>query len=165
MTPRGDASVATGSLAGGIGVILIALVYGVVGPLVGAVLLSPLGALVKGQEMPYALLGGLLLLVENFPTSAALAYYSAGLLALCTGVIVAVVARRRGAVPLQMAGLAAVGVVLFFELFAQMTGYAPPGAIALRGRDAGGATILLVTSIVASLACCLLTRPIQKHSR
>ena len=108
MTPRGDASVATGSLAGGIGVILIALVYGVVGPLVGAVLLSPLGALVKGQEMPYALLGGLLLLVENFPTSAALAYYSAGLLALCTGVIVAVVARRRGAVPLQMAGLAAV---------------------------------------------------------
>jgi hypothetical protein len=164
-TTQGEASVATGSFAGGAAAVLVALVYGVVGPLIGAMLLAPLGALFKGEEMPYALLGGLLLLIDTFPTSAAIAYYSAGLVALCTGIVVAVAARRRGTVPLQVAVMAAVAVVLSFSLVAQFTGYAPPGAIALRGRNAGGVAIVLVTSIVASLACCLLTRPLQKRSR
>lgn len=165
MSPAGDQRAVAGTLADGTGAVLITLIYGLAGPPIGAILLSPLAGLVRGDAWPAAMFGGLFLLAATFPFSLLLAYHSAGLLALGTGIVIAVIARRRGAVSLWTASGAAVAVFLPLHALAGMTDLSVPGAAVLRGGSLGSALVFLATSVVASVACCLLTRPIQRRVR
>jgi hypothetical protein len=157
---------ASRAAADGTGAIVIVLVYALVGPPIGAVLLAPLAGLIQGQVAPTAFFGGLLLLAGTFPFSLLLAYYFAGLPALCTGVCVAASARRRGAVPYWIAGASAVGAVLLFQVFAHWTGTIVFGAAVARvSAWSAGGFVLILTGMAASLLCCALTRPLQRRVR
>jgi hypothetical protein len=155
----------TKPLADGTGTVLICLIYALAGPPIGAIFVAPLASLVEGEVMPSALLGGAWLLLATFPLGLLATYWQAGLLALGTGAAVAAIARRRGSVPLWMAGAAASAIFLAILLLSWATGFAIPGAAALDDPGPQNMPVLLAAAILASLLCCLLTRPIQKRCR
>ncbi len=165
MTAHGTAAAETKPLADGTGALLITLIYGLAGPPIGAVLIAPLAALVEGEAMPSALLGGAWLLLATFPFGLLATYWHAGLMALGVGAAVAAIARRRGSVPLWMAGAAASAVFVAVLLLSWATGFAIPGAAAVDDTRLQNVPALLAAAVVASLLCCLLTRSIQKRCR
>ena len=165
MTSQDAHTAAAKPLADGTGAVLITLVFGLAGPPIGAILAAPLANLDDGHAIPSALLGGAWLLLATFPFGLLATYWQAGLLALGTGAMVAAIARRRGRVPLWMAGTAAFAVFLGTLLLSLATGLAVPGAAVLYDVGRESVPVLLAAAIVASLLCCLVTRPIQKRCR
>jgi hypothetical protein len=165
VTSRDAAPDRAGPLADGTGGLLIALVFGFAGPPIGAVAVAPLAALAEGQVMPSALLGGLWLLLATFPFGILMTYYEAGLVALCIGIVIAAVARRRGKVPLLLTAGAASTVLLAFLLVSRLAGVTIPGAAVVDEAGSTSVPILVAAAIAASLLCALATRPVQKRCR
>jgi hypothetical protein len=64
-----------------------------------------------------------------------------------------------------MAGAAAFAIFVVILLLALGTGFAVPGAAALDDVGSESVPVFLAAAVVASLLCCLLTRPIQKRCR
>jgi hypothetical protein len=165
VTPPEAAHAGAEPLADGTGAVLIALVFALAGPPIGAILLAPLAALANGQIMPSAFLGSVWLMLATFPFGIVWSYYEAGLLALCTGIVLAAVARRRGKVPLLLAAGAASTVLLAFLLVSRLTGVTVPGAAVVGQAEPTSVPVLVAAAVAASLICALATRPIQRRCR
>jgi len=144
--------------------VLIALVYAIAGPPIGAVLVVPSAVLAASAFMHGTLLDSFAVVVSAFPTMIPLSYAFAGTLALVTGIALGAVAFRRQRLPLPSAVVVPVVVVMAFALLRQIIHVDVPGTAILRGNQSG-LLIWLVVSILSSLACWLLTVPIHRRMR
>ncbi len=163
MAEAGDSTERRG-LGNGAGAIIVALVYAIVGPLVGAALIIPIATIGAAQFSSGTLIESLNAVLSMLPLGFLLSYVFAGALALATGIAIATVAYRQGRVPLRMAVAApAVGFGVFTVLH-QFVHVEIPGTAILRGGGQGGMLLWLAVCIAASLICWLLTLPILRRS-
>lgn len=159
----GEAARARG-LPGGAGAVAIALIYGVLGPLVGVALLTPLAAFVTADFMGTSVREGLGTVLSTLRISLPAAYLMGGALALATGAVIGATARRKRA-SLRTALWAPIAVYLVVALVCGATGLALPGAGAARSLSSPAMPLWIIVSVLASLACWLATLPIQRRMR
>jgi hypothetical protein len=152
-------------LADGAGAALVVLVYALLGPIIGGVLIFPIGALALHEFRPDLTLLGVVATLGSFPMSAVMAYLLAGVPALATGVVIGAIFYRSGGASVRQAILAPVFVYLSLAVLDQLLGIAIPGAAMVRGSGSGGTVLWLAVSIAASVLCWLVTLPIQRRMR
>jgi putative flippase GtrA len=151
-------------LRSGTGAIVIALVYALVGPLVGAVIVIPIGTVLAAQFSSGTLIETFDSVLGTMPFSLLLSYAFAGALATATGIVVATVAYRRGRAPVGTAIAAPVAVFIAFVLLRRFVHIDIPGTGILRGGGQAGMLLWLAVCIAASLICWLVTLPLQKRA-
>jgi hypothetical protein len=164
MTAANNHLVTARPLDDGTGAIVIALIYGLVGPVVGAILIVPIATILAAEFKPSTLVESAYVILSMFPVSVPISYYLAGTLALATGIIVGAYAHRRGRAPVWLA-IAAPGAVVIVLAILHWLGLDVPGAGVLRGRGPLGILFWLAVSIAASLVCWAVTLPIQRRMR
>lgn len=148
----------------GNGAALIALVYVLVGPPVGLVLIALIVAMMV--DFTASTLGAALVLTVLVPaTSLPIAYSYGGALALLTGIVVGVVAQRHGKAPIWIAAAAPVAVLGAFAVLHLFVHIDILGAALMRTVGQRSVLIWLPVCIAASLLCWLITLPIQRRMR
>lgn len=153
-----------GGLRGIVPAIVIALVYTVAGPLIGAVLIVPFATIAAVEFGSGTLAESLYAVLSALPQGLALSYAFAGALALVTGIVVAAVAYRRGPVPAWMAVVAPTLVFVGFAILHRFVHIEIPGTALLRGGGQFGTLFWLAVCIASSLICWLVTLPLQRRS-
>lgn len=151
-------------LRGGAGAIVIALVYALAGPLIGAVLVVPFATIAAAEFGSGTLAQSLYAVLSALPQGVALSYAFAGALALVTGVVIAAVSYRRGPVPGWMAVVVPIIVFVGFAILRRFVHIEVPGTVLLRGGGQFGTLFWLAVCIASSLICWLVTLPIQRRS-
>ncbi len=164
MMAEADRQAERRGLGDGTGAIIIVLVYALVGPLVGYVLLIPFATIAAAQFSSGTLIESLYAVLSTLPFGLLLSYVFAGALALATGIAIATVAYRRGLVPVRVAVAAPAVVFVVFTVLHHFVHIEIPGTAILRGDGQGGMLFWLIVCIASSLICWLLTLPIQKRA-
>jgi hypothetical protein len=164
MNPGSEVASGPG-LADGTGAIVIALAYGLLGPVIGGILLAPIASFALLEFRPDLTWLGAVVMLGAFPMSALIAYLLAGVPALATGVIIAAIAHRSGRALLRHAVLAPLVVFVVLAALDRMLGIAIPGAAIVRGGGSIAALIWLPVCVAASVICWLITLPIQRRMR
>jgi len=147
-----------------VGAIVIALVYTLAGPLIGAVLVVPFATIAAAEFGSGTLAESLTSVLSALPCGFVLSYGFAGALALVTGIVIAAVAYRRGSVSAWMAIVAPTLVFVGFAILHRFVHIEIPGTAILRGGGQGGMLLWLAVCIASSLICWLVTLPLQRRS-
>ncbi len=142
---------------------LIALVYALAGPPIGAILVFPIATIVVVQFSHNDPSETAAAMFHAVPLGLIFSYVMAGALALITGIATAVIAYRRGVVPIRMAAMVPTIVFGALLILQQLFHGSIPGATVLRGGGQVGPALTLLVSIVASLICWRLTRTLQRR--
>ncbi len=143
--------------------VLIALVYALLGPPVGALLILPIAMIATLQFSTRDIPGTAAAMLFVIPLGLIFSYVMAGAIALVTGVATAAVAFRRGVVPIGTAFVVAMLVFGVFLILQQILHGSIPGASLLRGEGRVGPGLGAVISLAASLICWRLTRHLQRQ--
>ncbi len=162
MAAAGDANASFSWRRGGAG-FLIALVYALAGPPIGAILVFPIATIAAVQFSHNDLPDTAAAIFPALPLGFIFSYVMAGALALFTGIAMAVIAYRRGVVPILTAVIVPTFVFGVFLILQQLFHGNIPGATILRGGGRAGPAITLLVSVAASLICWRLTRPLQRR--
>lgn len=152
-------------LSGGAGAATIALVYAVVGPLVGAVLVLPFATVAAVQLSERPLTETLLAVFSALPFGLLFSYESAGAISLATGIVVAAVAYRRGAASATVATVVPILVFVAFAIFFRFVHVDMFRTAILRAGGPIGMLIWLAVCVASSFVCWLITLPIQRRIR
>ena len=142
---------------------LIALIYALAGPPIGAILVFPIATLAVAQFSYNDFPETAAAMFYALPLGLILSYVMAGALALLTGIATAVVAYQRGVVPIRMAAIGTDVRVRRLPhpaatLPREHSGRDDPS----RGGQVGPALTLFV-AVAASLVCWRLARPLQRR--
>jgi hypothetical protein len=162
MTEAGGA-IAQFSWRRGRSALLIALIYALAGPPIGAILVLPIAVIATAQFKEGPLAESIAAVLFVLPIGFIFSYAMAGALAAVTGVAMAVIAYRRGMVPIGTALAVPTFVFGVFLILQQLFHGSIPGATLLRGAGHVGPTLGLLISIAASLVCWRLARPLQRR--